>query len=134
MEKYLRVVNKHFGLDITEKTRKFEYVFARACYYYLCRKFGGFSYSKIGMSVNKNHATVLHGLKELPYMIKHDDVCLKKYNALMSKFDVNMCVQKNTITVETLVRDYNFLLLENDKLRGENAELRELIYKLADLD
>ena len=52
----------------------------------------------------------------------------------MSKFDMNMCVQKNTITVETLVRDYNFLLLENDKLRGENAELRELIYKLADLD
>ena len=67
-------------------------------------------------------------------MIKHDEVYLKKYNALMSKFDMNMCVQKNTITVETLVRDYNFLLLENDKLRGENAELRELIYKLADLD
>lgn len=134
MEKYLKVVNKHFGLDITEKTRKFEFVFARACYYYLCRKFGGFSFSKIGKSVNKNHATVLHSLKELPYMIKHDEVYLKKYNALMSKFDMNMCVQKNTITVETLVRDYNFLLLENDKLRGENAELRELIYKLADLD
>jgi len=134
MEKYLKVVNKHFGIDIAEKTRKFEYVFARACYYYLCRKFGGFSFSKIAKSVNKNHATVLHGLKELPYMIKHDAVCLKKYNALIGKFDINMCVQKNTITVETLVRDYNFLLLENDKLRGENAELKELIYKLADLD
>tara|TARA_R100001509_G_scaffold123513_1_gene77234 strand:- start:254 stop:658 length:405 start_codon:yes stop_codon:yes gene_type:complete len=134
MEKYLKVVNKHFGLDISLNTRKFEYVFARACYYYLCRKFGGFSYSKIARSVNKNHATVMHSLKELPYMIKHDDVCLEKYNSLISKFDIKMCVQKNSITVETLVRDYNFLLLENDKLRGEIAELKELIYKLADID
>jgi hypothetical protein len=30
--------------------------------------------------------------------------------------------------------NYNFLLLENDKLRGEIAELKELIYKLADID
>jgi len=134
MEKYLKIVNKHFGLDITVRTRKFEYVFARACYYYLCRRFGAFSLSQIARSVNKNHATVIHGMRELPYMIKHDDTLLKKYNSLISKFDISMCIQDNSMNVETLVRDYNFLLLENDKLRGENAELKELIYKLADID
>tara|TARA_R100000734_G_C3314148_1_gene105649 strand:+ start:716 stop:1120 length:405 start_codon:yes stop_codon:yes gene_type:complete len=134
MNKYLKIVNKHFGFDIRFKTRKFEYVFARACYYYICRNFGGFSFSKIGRSVYKNHATIIHGIKELPYMIKHDEACLNKYNSLISKFDINMCIKQNNMSLETLVRDYNFLLMENDKLKKEVEELKELIYKLADID
>lgn len=133
MEKYLVVVNKHFNIDITEKTRRFDYVFARACYYKLCRDIGGFSYSSIARSIKKNHATILHGLKELPFMIKYNSGLLKKYNSLMRKFNTDMCEQ-NKIGLDQLVQDYNFLLLENDALKTKIFELEELIYKLADLD
>ena len=133
MEKYLVVVNKHFNIDLTAKTRQFNYVFARACYYKLCRDIGGFSYSSIARSVKKNHATILHGLKELPFMIKYNDVLLKKYNSLMSKFNTNMCEQKK-IGLDQLVQDYNFLLIENDQLKQKIEELTQTIYQLADLE
>jgi|TARA_R100000479_G_scaffold172186_1_gene116526 hypothetical protein len=134
MEKYRKIVEKYFGLDISAKTRKFEYVFARACYYYLCREFGGFSFSKIAKTMNKNHATVMHSLKELPYMVKHDEISLKKYNKLISKFNPSMCVKTEKMGIQRLVRDYNLLLLENDQLKLKIKELEETIYLLADLE
>lgn len=135
MIKYIKIVNSHFGLDIRKKTRQFEYVFARACYYKLCREFGNFSYHKISKSVGKTHATVLHALKELPFMVKHNEINLVKYNKLMSKFNPNMCEQDdNPMTLQRLVRDYNFLLLENDQLKLQIKELEDTIDRLADFD
>ena len=65
MKSIRNIVEKHFGIDISNKTRKFEYVFARACYYKICRDFGGYQYNKIAKTLNKNHATVLHALKQI---------------------------------------------------------------------
>ncbi len=133
MKKIKKIVNKHFNLKINKKTRQFEYVFARACYYKLCRDIAGLSFAKIGESVGKGHATVLHALKELPYMVRHNNINLKKYNSLMSKFDIKMEEQTH-LSVDQIVRDYNFLLLENDSLKLKISELEEVIYRLADLD
>jgi len=133
------LVEKHFNIDISNKSRKFEYVFARACYYKICRDFGGYTYIKIAKTLNKNHATVLHALKELEFMAKHDKYFLKKYNSLMAKFNLNVFKTLNYndrykgMTLQQLVQDYNLLLLENENLKSEIKGLENSIYYLAEL-
>lgn len=139
MKSIRNIVEKHFGIDISNKTRKFEYVFARACYYKICRDFGGYQYNKIAKTLNKNHATVLHALKEIEFMAKHDKVYLKKYNSLMRKFNVDMFSALNNnkdihgMSIQQLVQDYNLLLLENANLKGEITDLENQIYFLAEI-
>jgi|14_taG_2_1085336.scaffolds.fasta_scaffold04359_7 saccharopine dehydrogenase-like NADP-dependent oxidoreductase len=133
------LVEKHFNLDISNKSRKFKYVFARACYYKICRDFGGYTYHKIAKTLDKNHATVLHALKELEFMAKHDKYYLKKYNSLMKKFNLKLFKTLNFnemykgMTLQQLVQDYNLLLLENEDLKSEIKGLENSIYYLAEL-
>jgi hypothetical protein len=47
------------------KSRKKEIVFARKCFYMEAKKHTKESLAKIGQAVNKDHATVLHGLKDM---------------------------------------------------------------------
>tara|TARA_R110001592_G_scaffold186501_1_gene430874 strand:- start:372 stop:869 length:498 start_codon:yes stop_codon:yes gene_type:complete len=145
---FKEIVEKILELKIDNKTRKFEYVFARSCYYYLCRKYTTLSYQKISKTLNKNHATVMHGLKELPYIIKHDKRCNKLFNQIVSQVDVNHFEDKTNKTIERLVRDHNYFLIKNselqnyidklkiklNKLRSENQEMKRVIYIMADND
>ena len=81
------MVNKHFDLDITTRSRKYEYIVARACYYKICREIGGFTYHKIGQSVNKGHATVLHALAELPNILRMIFLWQESVKSYLTKFD-----------------------------------------------
>jgi len=133
MNKYLKAVNKHFKLDITTKTRKYEYIVARACYYKICREIGGFSYSRIGRSVGKGHATVLHSLAELPNILKYDVLMAKKCKELFNKYDF-LKKKEHEKSLNQLLVEYNIMLLENDELKRKIQELTETIYQLADLE
>lgn len=57
------IVEQEFNLNLNNKTRKREYVFARAVYYKLCREITNNSYDDIGKTLDKDHATVLHGVR-----------------------------------------------------------------------
>ena len=57
------IVEQECNLNLNNKTRKREYVFARAVYYKLCREITNNSYDDIGKTLNKDHATVLHGVR-----------------------------------------------------------------------
>ena len=70
MEKYRELVEDFYGIDLGLKCRQTIYIEARALYYYLCRNLGRYSLNKIAQSLDKNHATVMHALAELPYMRK----------------------------------------------------------------
>ncbi len=39
LEYFKDIVEKHTELKLKNTNRKFEYIFARACYYYLSRKY-----------------------------------------------------------------------------------------------
>tara|TARA_R100000654_G_scaffold3137_1_gene10883 strand:+ start:9858 stop:10262 length:405 start_codon:yes stop_codon:yes gene_type:complete len=134
MEKYRKIVEQHFSLDISKRTRQFRYIFARACYFYLCRKYTTYSLHDIGKSLGLNHATVMNAISKLDGMIHSRPINIQMYNSLIRKFNPNMDDVKPKITLNQLVRDYNFLLLENDQLKSKIEELTELIYNLADLD
>ena len=133
MKKYKNIVNKHFDLDISLKSRQYEYVVARACYYKICREIAGFSFEKIGRSVNKSHATVMHGIRELPFIMKHDHLIRNKCNELFNKFDFYNKKEIDKSLNELLV-EYNLMIIENNQLKVKVEELTETIYRLADLE
>ena len=49
--------------DISKRSRLPDIVDARAMYYYLAKKYTGLSYHRIARSIDRDHATALHGMK-----------------------------------------------------------------------
>lgn len=74
-------ITEALNIDISKKTRKREYAEARALYYVLCRKYTIYSLKKIGEEVNRDHASVIHGINNIFPLI---DKSL--YNILNLKF------------------------------------------------
>ena len=66
----IRITSKNLGVDIRDKNRSKIYVEGRFIVYYLLKKSLGYTYSEIGRAVQRTHATVLHGVRELPFIIK----------------------------------------------------------------
>ena len=56
-------VNNVYGIDIKEKTRKRDFSEGRALFYFIARKKTNFTYECIGDYMGKNHASVLHAVK-----------------------------------------------------------------------
>jgi hypothetical protein len=56
-------VGESLGIDIRSRTRMIDYVEARAIYYNLCRNRYDFTLFRIGREVDRDHASVAHGLK-----------------------------------------------------------------------
>ena len=69
IEKSVREITK---IDIRVKTRKREYVEARALFYFLASEFTIYSVSQIARHVNMHHASVLHHKQIIPYNIAQD--------------------------------------------------------------
>tara|TARA_R110000765_G_scaffold209668_2_gene314889 strand:- start:68 stop:514 length:447 start_codon:yes stop_codon:yes gene_type:complete len=148
MIKFQKLVEQHFDLEINKKTRVFKYVFARACYYELCQKYTKNSLAKISSSVNKTHATVINALKELPYMLKSNILFSDQYTKLQFKAEKLIVITKKKMDLNTLVNNYNILLINNDLLKKtvknlrkrnkklfiNSKEMKRIIYIMADTD
>jgi len=61
-EQLIAIVNAEFNLDILQKTRKRPYVDARRVYTQVMRD-RGYSLTAIGRTLDKDHATILHYLR-----------------------------------------------------------------------
>lgn len=131
--KFKNIVNKHFDLNIEEINRQYDYIVARSCFYKICRDILGLPYAKIGASVGKNHATVLHSLKEFDNILSCDPIINNKCQKLFNKFDYYN-KQKHNMSLNQLLIRYNMLLMENDLLKKEVADLEDTIYYMADLE
>lgn len=80
-----RFVEKEFKITISRNTRKREYVYARAIYFKLCKEFSHQTLSKIGASVNRDHASVIHGLFVFDVMVLHKDSILNSYSKIRNR-------------------------------------------------
>ena len=65
-------------------------MFARAVVYDILRKHLRMSLTDIAKVFNKNHATVLHSLKQLPYIIKYDPDIQFSYNNIVNNWLENV--------------------------------------------
>ena len=70
-------INETLGIDIFRNTRKREYVDGRALFYFILREHFRYSFTKIGRLCGrygqpKNHATVLHSLRDFEIRLKYN--------------------------------------------------------------
>ena len=68
----LNIINKELEIDINEITRERKYVDGRSIFYWLCTHYTDLNFSQISKLLGKNHATVLHSIKNFPYLIEYD--------------------------------------------------------------
>jgi len=70
-------INETLGINIFKNTREREYVDGRALFYYILRENFRYSFSRIGKicgryGQEKNHATVLHALRDFEIRLKYN--------------------------------------------------------------
>ena len=125
-----KLVEKETGVaDISVNSRKRHIVESRAVYYKLCRVFLPKRYntlSVIGDTVNRDHASVLHGLKLF------DSFSDKKHFVLYRKaYDKLFKILKSTMPVDVLDNiDMIDSFIEN--LSKENVKLKTEYLSIAD--
>lgn len=77
-----KVCDKHFGIDISKKTRVREYADARKIYFKLSRELLSTPVKTIGSIVNVDHSTVIIGIKRLNDLMKFDEIVRENYLSL----------------------------------------------------
>lgn len=71
-ENLLKTVNRVSGLDVLSQCRERPYVNARIVYSYILFK-RGHSYTDIARTINRNHSTIIHYMRNAEWLIKNED-------------------------------------------------------------
>ena len=129
-----QIVESYFEISISRNTRKRQYVEARAIYFKLCRIFTQLSLEQIGKSVNRDHASVLHGCRSINTWVEVDKRMNNNMRILKNKI-VNYQIEKDkTVELnESIVLKY-IQLKEQVKWQEEmiqklNTDLNEITIK-----
>jgi uncharacterized protein YdaL len=84
------IIKHETSIDLNNKEtllcRDRDFIEARAIYYKLLRKYTNMTYTKIGRSVSKNHATILHACNNFDWWLKQDEGLLNVYTKVKEKF------------------------------------------------
>lgn len=78
------------GLNLKKPTRQRQYVLVRSLYYKLAREYTVHSLAKIGKAFNKDHATVLHGLKVFDTVKMYEPKLYDLYNNFKLRYPVEL--------------------------------------------
>lgn len=128
----IEYVNDSTGLIISERTRKHNYTFARACAANLCERWTGRSLSEIGRALGVGHDTIIHYRKVYPQAIANpfyedimdgfDPVLMR--SVLSGEHYANRCYREAYLSVkEELVKLQNAISVE---LEPHELEYRKL--------
>jgi len=118
--KYL--LEQELGTTLNRKSRKRPYVYQRALYFKLCKDYTNLNLAAIGKSLNKHHATVIHGVKvfnnfdtwqETKYLHTY-----KKIRGVIDKKNNNNWLSKDSL-IERLINDKINLKQENQQLTNK---------------
>jgi hypothetical protein len=122
--KILNTIQKVTGVDITTKTRKYEFIEARMIYYKLLRD-RGYSLQEIGDTLDKNHATVLHGINVFNDIKDYDKDLMEKYSAaiqLLAGEKISKYITPDEYAVEFaewLLKDSDLVIIDVKDLLKE---------------
>ncbi|BAQ92668.1 DnaA-like protein [uncultured Mediterranean phage uvMED] len=125
-----QLVERELELDLSHPSRLRARVYARAVYFKLCREHTVCSLNDIGLSVGRDHATVLHGIKIFDDVIVEYEINLyevyDKLNKLIAKYTKT---RERDINPEKYYRDkYADLLVEHRTLLNEYRTLKTKEY------
>jgi len=118
------IVQSYFEINISRTTRKRQYVEARAIYFKLCREFTQLSLEQIGKSVNRDHASVLHGVKSINTWVQVDKRMNNSMRILRNQI-INYQIEKDE-TVEL----NESIVLKYIELKEQVKSQQETIDKL----
>lgn len=113
------IVEDYYKLKIDSKTRQRKYVEARAVYYKLLRENSRMSLQAIGKTMKRDHATVLHSLRQIKDWLEYDKEIKRDYNTINSKLQdamrLNPELFKDVLTMESFYEiEYHKLKFESD--------------------
>ena len=87
VDSLINITSQHLLLpDIFSKSRQIRYIEARAIIYTILRRYGSYKLKDIANIFSKNHATIIHALKEFPYMIKANPHLEVKYLSILEEW------------------------------------------------
>lgn len=101
-----RLVEKSVGFSILLNKRTMEMVEARSVYYKVCREKLNMSYQAIGNTLNKDHATVMHSIKNVfPALEFYNPKLMELYNDLVNECEklVEIKARIQNLTEEQLL-------------------------------
>lgn len=126
------LVESEFKIDISQVTRIREVVYVRNLYYKLARDYTSFGYSDIGKEINKNHATVIHGVKTMEEVVLiYDSKFIKAYSKISKILNKLTNDPKKYLQPDSYYREkYKELMFEHRKLinifRDVDKELKHI--------
>jgi len=88
----IKTIDDTLNVDIRSKTKKRKVVYSRFIFYHLMRN-KNFSLQKIGSFLGKDHATVIHGLKQFENLIQYEDF-KEQYDKVV--FKINEIIMDET--------------------------------------
>lgn len=119
------IVENYFDISISRTTRKRQYVEARSIYFKLCRDFTQLSLEQIGKTVNRDHSSVLHGIRSINTWVEVDKRMNNNMRILKNKV-INYQVEKD----ETVNLDES-IVLKYLELKDQVKNQQEIIDKLS---
>ena len=103
-EELKKIVNDVFLVDIDIENRKRDVVDARKVYSKILRD-SGYSYELIGKTINKNHATIMHYVKNIEHLMSYDQILRNKYVACKDVF-----IEKKKSILDQVKKDEDIYL------------------------
>lgn len=114
LDEIKKYIESSLKIKLKYKTRQRKYVYARALYFKLSKEYTKYNLTEIGGSMNVNHATVVHAIKNVfPMVLQYDETLRNIYEDY--KFENKY---KNTNIKDNYLR----LMKENVGLRTELKE------------
>ena len=128
LKRIQRLVENHLEIpDIKIKSRQRDYVYARFLYFKLAHNVCRTSLTKIAQVVDRDHATVIHGIKQFDNLVKYNK---NEFKYLSDAF-------VNISSIVSSKKDINFLDLSSvvttlDKIKDDISDVNASIIKLLD--
>lgn len=124
----LTIVNNYFNISISRNTRQRRYVLARSIFYKLLRDNTKMSFQEIANIFNKNHATVLHSIKQLDGYMEFDSSLRIDYITINSMFldSVDKMLTEKFTDAEFDNPQYIELITSFNELKNKYNKLKEI--------
>ena len=138
IEEIISCINDTMGIDIKDKSRKRHYVFGRSIAYTIMRVNMSLTLEQIAKVFNKNHASIVHSLKELPYVIKYDADFKELHDTIVYNWleNVNNYTPVSGVELKTrlkiMIKRNKSLHLEIESLKSK-CKKEKLIVKYSEL-
>ena len=98
LQSILQIISEYYGVSenlIKSKSRKDEVVKARHAYFYIAYKTSGKGLAEIGKLVNRDHTTVIHGIRKIEGEIDIYQDTFLEFKELKAK-----CDNKTSVAIE----------------------------------